>query len=105
MPNQNKAITAAKAEAKRARERDLERAATWCRINNKKARCKEVTDLFPNVSQSALRRRLELQLVAGKSNEGNMLLTYDEEDQLVRWLRQCKAGGKPKSGPRSARRL
>ena len=69
MPNQTKAITAAKAAAKRARERDLQRAATWCRINNKKARCKEVTDLFPNVSQSAADRSIT-EAEAGAARQG-----------------------------------
>ena len=96
MPTVKKAVTAVKAEVKRERERDLERAATWRKANNKKARCREVTAEFPNVSQSALRRRLEQKVVIGKPNEAKMLLTYDEEDQLVRWLRQCKAGGQPK---------
>ena len=96
MPAVKKAVKAVKAEAKREREWDLERAATWCKANNKKARCREVTAEFPNVSQSALRRRLEQKVVIGKANEAKMLRTYDEEDQLVRWLRQCKAGGQPK---------
>ena len=91
----NKAGAAIDAKIHRSRRASMEEALEYCRVNHCSAVAALNTGKFPGVNRVSLWRRLNGKVQHGKEREYCRILTSDEENSLVNYIKNCNRAYQP----------